>query len=245
MNETMNAGKGQRTSNIVRATSLLMMREIDEDARIIEGVASTASVDAFGDVVEPLGMQVDLPLPLLLHHKHTEPVGSVMYAKAEAAGVRFRAQIARIEEPGVLRERCNEAWQSIKSALIRAVSIGFVPLATVPRDGGGKRYTSWRWHELSLTTIPANHDATITGFRALTPADEMVERQLAEDRAQRARAITRSAGESYDDPEFQRKLAEYRARYPRRTPVNASGVVRLTDEDYRRIGLVRGTKEAS
>lgn len=187
MNEATN--DAARPANIVRATSLLMMREVDDDARIIEGVASTAAIDAYNDVVEPLGAVFKLPLPLLFHHDHREPVGSVVYAKPEKAGVRFHAQIARITEPGALRDRCDEAWLSIKNSLIRAVSIGFLPLTSEPREGGGKRYTSWRWHELSLTTVPANHDATITGFR--TAAEEMVERALAADRA--ARSITRAA----------------------------------------------------
>ncbi|MFT4063206.1 HK97 family phage prohead protease [Paraburkholderia sp.] len=176
-----NETKGPRTADVVHATSLLMLREIDNEARIIEGVASTAAVDAYNDIVEPRGAEFRLPLPLLWHHNSHEPVGSVVFAKAELTGVRFRAQIAKITEPGKLRERCDEAWQSIKNSLIRAVSIGFVPLQTEPREGGGKRYTKWRWHELSLVTVPANADAEITGYRTL--AEEMVERTLAEWRA--------------------------------------------------------------
>ncbi|CAM2172288.1 Peptidase U35 phage prohead HK97 [Paraburkholderia sacchari] len=183
MNQTK-AGRLPRKATIVRATSLLMTRTVDEDARVIEGVASTASVDSYNDIVEPLGAKFSLPIPLLWQHSHREPVGSVTYAVAERSGIRFKAQIARIAEPGTLKARTDEAWQSIKSELVRCVSIGFQVLKAEPIVGGGVRYTEWKWHELSLVTIPANADAVITDARSLTPAEAEVELVLRSARSQ-------------------------------------------------------------
>lgn len=222
MNERM---KGPRTANVVHATSLLIAREVDDERREITGMATTARVDSYNDIVEPLGVRFELPLPLLLHHDHREPVGSVTFAQATKEGIRFKATIAKIGEPGTLQERCNVAWQSIKNSLIRAVSIGFSPLAVEPREGGnGKRYTAWTWRELSLVTLPANQAATIDAWRS--PAELMVERQLAADRAARMRATVKASNAYYNSPEFQAKLADYRRRYPSRN-TGACGVVRL------------------
>ncbi|MEX3842613.1 HK97 family phage prohead protease [Paraburkholderia sp. BR10882] len=171
-----------RVATIVRATSLLMTRTVDADLRIIEGVASTASVDSYNDVVVPTGAHFKLPLPLLWHHDHEAPVGSVTWAAAEKSGIRFRAQIARIAEPGRLKDRVDDAWAHVKNSLLRAVSIGFAPEESEPIAGGGKRYTKWRWLELSLVTVGANGDAVITEHRDLTLAEQLVERALREHR---------------------------------------------------------------
>jgi hypothetical protein len=52
-----------------RAYSLLHVKSIDEDQRILIGVASTPSTDSYGDIVEPEGAEYKLPLPLLWQHK--------------------------------------------------------------------------------------------------------------------------------------------------------------------------------
>jgi hypothetical protein len=50
------------------------------------------------------------PVPLLLHHDTRSPVGTATFHPPTAEGIRFSAQIAKIAEPGVLRDRTNEAW---------------------------------------------------------------------------------------------------------------------------------------
>src|SRR5512135_801284 len=48
-----------------RAYSTILIKSINEDQRIIEGVASTPTADRVGDIVEPLGAKFNLPMPLL------------------------------------------------------------------------------------------------------------------------------------------------------------------------------------
>ena len=154
-----------------RAYTLLEVRGTDEDARTIEGIASTPTPDRYEDVVEPLGAKYALPMPLLWQHRSDSPVGHVEFAKAQADGIPFKARILKTDEPGTLRDRLEEAWQSVKLGLIRAVSIGFRPLEYSMIEGGGIRFLSWEWLELSLVTIPANGEATINVVRSIDASE--------------------------------------------------------------------------
>jgi uncharacterized protein len=150
-----------------RAYTLLDVRSVDDDARQIEGIASTPTPDRYEDVVEPLGAKYALPMPLLWQHRSDQPVGNVSFAKPSADGIPFKATLATLDQPGTLKDRLDEAWQSVKLGLIRAVSIGFRPLEYSIMDSGGMRFLSWEWLELSLVTIPANSDATINTIRSI------------------------------------------------------------------------------
>lgn len=157
------------TSKVLkRAHSLLHIRSISEEGeeRVIEGIATTAQVDSYGDIVEPMGAEFDLPMPLLWQHEHDKPVGHVEFAKPTKDGVPFKARIFSIDEPGKLKDRLDEAWQSVKLQLVRAVSIGFRPLEWTTLKDGGYKFEKWKWVELSLVTIPANTEATIDVVRS-------------------------------------------------------------------------------
>ncbi|MGF6470137.1 HK97 family phage prohead protease [Paraburkholderia youngii] len=170
----------------VRAKSLVTInRAVDED-RIIEGIASTPTVDRYGDVVEPGGAVFRTPLPLLVNHNPAETVGQVLLGAASVAGITFRAQLAKIAEPGPLKDRVDGAWQAIRAGLVAHVSIGFRALKTEQMHDGGIRYLSWEWLELSLTPLPANPNARIENVRG-HPAAELIERELQLDRARRPR----------------------------------------------------------
>lgn len=150
-----------------RAYSLLDIKVVNEDARVIEGIASTPTADRMGDVVEPMGAKFALPMPLLWQHEADEPVGLVTFAKPTKSGIPFRATIANVTDPGKLKDRLDEAWQSVKAGLVRAVSIGFRSLEHSYMEGGGVRFQQWEWLELSLVTIPANAEATITSIKSI------------------------------------------------------------------------------
>jgi HK97 family phage prohead protease len=154
-----------------RAYSLLTEKAVTEDADFvyIEGIATTPSVDRVGDVVVPTGARFKTPMPLLLQHDHHQPVGNMTFAKATADGIPFKARLPIIREAGRLKDRVDEAIQSVKYGLITAVSIGFMPVADkVERlKNGGLKFLEWDWHELSLVTIPAQSEAIITAIKSL------------------------------------------------------------------------------
>src|SRR5262245_4881639 len=144
--------------NINRAYSLFEVKSFDEEHRIIEGIATTPTPDRMDDIVESMGAQFTLPIPLLWQHKHDTPVGQVQIAEVKDSGIKFIAQIAKIADAGELKNTLDKAWQSVKSKLVRGISIGFKPIETEPIDAkdpwGGQRFKKWEWLELSLVTIP-------------------------------------------------------------------------------------------
>lgn len=152
-----------------RAYSVLSVKAVDDEKRVIRGIASTPSPDRMGDVVEPLGAKFKTPMPLLWQHQHDKPVGLVEFAQPNKDGIPFEARLPEITEPGVLKDRVDEAWQSVKAGLVAAVSIGFqaIPEQVERLKSGGLRFKEWDWLELSLVTIPANSEATITQIKAI------------------------------------------------------------------------------
>ncbi len=150
-----------------RAYSVLEVKALDDGQRVITGVATTPSPDRVGDIVEPLGVQFKNPLPLLWQHEHDKPVGTVTFDKPTAKGITFTAKLAEVLEDGKLKERIDEAWQSLKANLVRGVSIGFRPLEYSWMDDGGIRFLQTEVYELSLVTIPCNVEATINTIKSL------------------------------------------------------------------------------
>jgi HK97 family phage prohead protease len=154
-----------------RAFSLLEIKRVDEDARVITGIATTPAADRLEDVVEPEGAQFKLPMPLLLQHDAAQPIGHVTHAKVTKTGIDIVAKIARIAEPGRLKDRLDEAWQSIKHGLVSGLSIGFKPIEVERLEKSrGLRFLKWDWLELSAVTIAANAQATITMIKNIDTA---------------------------------------------------------------------------
>jgi HK97 family phage major capsid protein/HK97 family phage prohead protease len=150
-----------------RAYTLLTIKAVDDDQRVIEGIASTPSPDRMGDIVEPMGAKFKLPMPLLWQHDARSPVGHVEFAKPNKDGIPFKARVFATDTAGKVKERLDEAWESVKLGLVRAVSIGFTINAYEILKEGGWRINEWEWLELSLVTIPANADATIDRIKSI------------------------------------------------------------------------------
>jgi HK97 family phage prohead protease len=159
--------KLERANSKLRAYAPFITKSISIEERIIEGLASSPSIDHFGDVVDFLGAQYKLPMPLLWIHNHEQPVGNGIDAKPSKAGIRVTAQLPRIDEPGKLKDLVDLAWQSVKHKLVTGLSLGFRPLESSPLENGkGFRFTKYTLHEISLVTVAANSDAAILSTRA-------------------------------------------------------------------------------
>ena len=160
-----------------RAYSFLEVKSVNEERRVIKGVATTPGVDRVGDIVDPLGVKFKNPLPFLWQHHHDQPIGTVKFDKPTKDGITFEAELPIIDEPGTLKDRVDEAWQSIKLGLVRAVSIGFRAIEYSFMDEGGIRFVKSEVYELSAVTIPANADAVITG-KSLTAENLAILKQF-------------------------------------------------------------------
>lgn len=144
-----------------RGYTTLEVKTIDEDERLIEGIASTPEVDRAGDVVVPEGAVFKMPMPLLWQHNADQPIGTILSATVTKSGIRIKAQIAKdIGLPEIER-----AWRLIKAGLVRGFSIGFKSLEAEPINSkdpwGGQRFLKWMWLETSAVTIAANASAAI------------------------------------------------------------------------------------
>lgn len=152
-----------------RAYSLMQVKAVNEDSREITGIASTPEPDRYGDIVDPAGVKFTLPLPLLWQHWHDEPIGQVTEAKVTDTGIEIKAKLVKpgADMPSQLVARLDEAWASIKTGLVRGLSIGFKPIEYSFIDDGGIRFISWEWYELSAVTVPANGDCSIQSVKSI------------------------------------------------------------------------------
>lgn len=166
------------SEEIIKSWSTLEIKGVDDDLRIIKGVASTPSTDRAGDIVEPLGAKFTLPLPLLSQHQHDRPIGQVVGAVVTEKGIEIEAKIPKDSGIGYV----DMAWKQIKAGLISGLSIGFQATKSVALKNGGRHFKEWNWHELSAVTIPCNSDATIATVKRFdeAPVDpgQLVQREM-------------------------------------------------------------------
>lgn len=158
---------------MTKAYSVLKVKAIkeDEETRTITGIASTPKQDRDNDILDMVGAKFALPIPLLWMHDHNMPIGEVVEATVTAKGIEITAKIAKIDEDGTLKDRIDEAWQSIKSGLVKCLSIGFRALEyNYLDDSYGLHIKEWDFYELSLVTVPANPDAVITSVKKIKQA---------------------------------------------------------------------------
>lgn len=156
---------------IIRLAVVNTPETIDEEHREIRGICMTSDKDTHGTVILPSGASFREETPLLLDHKNDMPVGSVRFERKEGR-VEFIAKIANPVGPPSLVDRCETAWQSVKSGLIKGVSIG----ASFSKDqikkiGGIPTILKCTVLELSLTTVPSNPGARILATRSQDGSD--------------------------------------------------------------------------
>jgi len=154
---------------IYRAYSVLNVKNVNGDQRIVSGIATTPTPDRIGDIIDPMGAKFAPSMPCLWQHQNDKPIGVVKFSQPTAQGIRFEARLPQVTEPGVLKDRVDEAWQSVKYGLVAGASIGFRALkgGKEKMDGGGILFKSVEILELSLVTVPANGDCSIDIIRSL------------------------------------------------------------------------------
>lgn len=153
-----------------QAYSLLTIKSIDEETGMVYGIATTPVTDRHDDIVEPKGAKFTLPVPFLWQHRELEPVGNVIEAEVTDAGIAVGIKMVLADQVKSvnLKERLQEAWDSLKTGLVRGMSIRLRGLKVTDNPNSwGLHFHEWEWLELSAVTIPANQEATITGVKSL------------------------------------------------------------------------------
>ena len=77
------------------AHSTLLIKSVDDEQRIIEGIASNTRPDRDGDILESTGAQFTLPMPFLWQHNQGHPLGHII-----AANVVIRQEKQSALSPG-------------------------------------------------------------------------------------------------------------------------------------------------
>lgn len=151
-----------------RGYALLELKSVDAVRRRFSGTATTPELDRLGDIVDPAGVTFRNPVPLLLHHDQSQPVGSLTLTTA-ANGVTVEGDIPNITDPGTVKSRTDEAWHSIKAGILTGLSIGYrIPAGAVEYLRTGARLIKrCEIFEVSLVSIPANTAATIHAVKSL------------------------------------------------------------------------------
>ena len=78
----------------------LEVKALDEDQRVITGIATTPGTDRMGDIVDPMGAKYASEIPFLWQHEHDKPVGTCKLGKPTAKGIPFEARLPKIAEEG-------------------------------------------------------------------------------------------------------------------------------------------------
>ena len=128
----------------------------------MEFILSDATPDRFGDIVEVEGWQLDQfrrnPIALFAHDK-TFVIGKWADLKVTDKELRGHLQLA---PPGT-SPRIDEIRRLIEADILRATSVGFVPLEHEPINPkdpwGGMRFLKSELVETSLVAVPANPNA--------------------------------------------------------------------------------------
>jgi phage head maturation protease len=94
---------------------------------------------------------------MLCQHNRNQPIGT--WPSIEVKNGRLEA-LGEFAPEGV-SELADEYCALAKSGVIKAVSVGFIPLVREPIREGGWRYKQWELIELSLVSVPANPNALV------------------------------------------------------------------------------------
>jgi HK97 family phage prohead protease/HK97 family phage major capsid protein len=140
----------------------------------MEFVLSDATVDSYGDSVDPSGWDLKRfkqnPIALF-GHSSGFPIGKWVDVRVEDGKLKGRLEMAKAGTS----YRLDELRRLIEQGILRAVSVGFRPLKAQPIDPekpyAGQKYLKQELLEASLVSIPAN-PAALSVARSLQISDD-------------------------------------------------------------------------
>jgi HK97 family phage prohead protease len=177
-------------------------------------IASTADLDRDGDIIEPSGWRLASylgnPVILVQHNAAALPVARA--SRVEVVRGRLEVDV-HFPEPGT-SAAADEAHGLVRQGFLRAVSVGFLPLAGEPIKGGrGTRWTAVELLEVSLVSLPSNPAALAAAYQGATARKTVPDAQAA--------IIVRAFAEGAAD-------AVKKAMAPKLTAAEAAEVIKTT-----------------
>lgn len=147
-----------------------------DDAGHIEGLAAGFNnVDHGGDRIMPgafaktLAGRGGAPLPMLLYHDLSRPVGAWKEWQEVPEGLYVKGRLTLATRDG------QEAHALVKDGALTGISIGWLPSAPAHREGGARVLPEVELFEASLVTVPMNDRARVAAVKNITGARDIAD----------------------------------------------------------------------
>lgn len=177
------------------------------DGAGLDFVLSDATVDSYGDVVEPKGWELGnfLKNPIALFgHSSAFPIGKWESVRVEGGKLVGRLSLAARGTSA----RIDELISLVEQGILRAVSVGFLPIKSDPIDPnrpfGPQRYTKQELREVSLVSVPAN-PAALALAKSLNLSTEIMDLAFGEQADTRQRSMQTRGGNAVSPVTPERK----------------------------------------
>jgi HK97 family phage prohead protease len=155
----------------VDSSTMVFKAGYQSDDDPLEFVLSDESVDRVGDIIRADGWKLSdfKKNPIALFgHNHRDVLG--VWTKVRVEGKKLLG-VLRLAEEGT-SELVDTVRKLLDQRILKAVSVGFMPLEGQPRDEkdpwGGYDFTKASLHEASVVAVPANPNALAIA-KALSP----------------------------------------------------------------------------
>src|SRR4030043_1112216 len=153
------------------------VKEVEGEDRTFLVTISTANPDRSGDIVRPEGMVIDNylknPVVSAFHDYRSPAIGQALEIQHDENSVIAKVKFA---DKGTypLADTLHDLY---RQGIMRAWSIGFMPLESNILDGDGREFTKWELLEFASVLVPANPEAlTIMRTKGFDP-DKIMEEQ--------------------------------------------------------------------
>jgi HK97 family phage prohead protease len=133
-------------------------------------IASTPAVDRQNDRVMPLGIDLTnyQKNPVVVFgHDYSSPwaiIGTAVDMSVDMSGLRIKPELRAAANDSDPMNIIKALWDA---GLLRAASIGFMPIEAKQNEFGGLDFTKTQLLEVSLVGIPANQEALRLAIKAL------------------------------------------------------------------------------
>jgi HK97 family phage prohead protease len=151
--------------------------EVKSGGGITGAVASTGSLDRDGEVLDPMGWELEnfkkAPRLLWSHKALDLPIGRVdtIYVDPKTGDLKFDATFAEKEN-----DFAKKVADLMRGGFLNTFSVGFIP-----KERNGDIYTKQELLEISVVNVPANPEArTLSLYKSLEKELEQIEEKDAE-----------------------------------------------------------------
>lgn len=175
---------------LIQRSDGLLLREIREDKREADFVASTEALDSHGTIIEQ-NWELDRfranPVILYAHQSRELPIGQA--TRIEVKDGKLEVTIKFATEKA--NPKAEHVWQSVNERTLRGVSVGFWPLDYAWEKRDGREILVFKRQELfeiSVTPVPSNPEAL-----AKLKARAMAARSAGEEPAKQEKSMPEQA----------------------------------------------------